>query len=113
MMMGMAETDKSHFCLPYGPTYALNIYYLATSMHTIKHSTNTVNRSFRTSDPNAIILGMLPDCSLKEKSTMLQWLLFGVSELRPFHNAECKRDRRKTEHVAGTLGGIERHLQVE
>ena len=73
----------------------------------------TVHRSFGTSDPNAIVLGMLPKkCSSREKSKLLQWLSFGVSELRPFHSADCKKDRRKAEHVAGSLSGIEMCLQV-
>ena len=42
----------------------------------------------------------------------MQWLSFAVSELRPFHNADCKKDPRKAGHVAGTLSGIEMCLQV-
>ena len=68
-------------------------------------------RLFETSDPIAIFLHMLPNSSLKERSKLLQWLSFGVSELRPFHSPDCKKDRRKAEYVGDTLGGIERCLQ--
>ena len=79
---------------------------------TQKYSNDSVHRSFGTTDLNAIVLGMLPNCGLKERSKLMQWLSFGVSELRPFHNAGCKKDRRKAGHVADTLSGIERCLQV-
>ena len=69
-------------------------------------------RSFEITDPNAIVLGMLPNCSLKERSKLLQWLSFGVSELRPFHSAGCKNDRRKSGYVAGNLSAIELILKV-